>query len=876
MTHRPTDREAQALAEVGQTAVRRGLAWGMCATFLLLLAGLLVWELGHRRADDVRGAVYVYEAARSLAHRAGQLPSDVSEEGWWAGLTHTNAAIHAQLESIEAGLKREAPWRSSFLPPMNRGLSGILGAGNANVYPGGDGWLFYGPALQHVTGPSVEQTSPHSIAVLLAFQSALAERGVELVVLPVPGKVSLYPAAFSGRFGVDGVPRNRGYAAWLDAFRAAGGVAFDPTGVLAEARNEGPVYLRRDSHWTPRGVEVCAEALGKFLEERIEFSEGSQSFYRRSGSRAVSSRGDLATMLFPEPESGGNLETAEIRPVVDGEGRPWHAERGSEVLLLGDSFTNIYSLPSLGWGTGAGLAEQLSFHLQRRVDRIAQNDNGAYAARHRLQDEVAQGKGRLASTRVVVYEFAVRELSWGDWKPNQPMTGQGVRETSSGILSEQIVSGRVLARSLPPAPRSVPYKDCLISVLLEPEDSPGESLLFYTYGMVDHQWTAAATWEVGEKIRVRITPWSGAPDDVTRMNHLPLEGEASHDRAPGWCADVELVVEDSEPMAQASGGGVDGEGLEALVLRKESAGEMVVSGREEWLYFVPALRSLSVGEFWGAAAPAVSRARNAQWADPLPAILDFHRQLTASKITLILVPVPVKAAIYPDYLEGAVVSEEVAEQAGGGGAHARFLSVLRESGVNVVDLQSVFESLPAETTTYCKTDTHWSPTGAALAAREVAQIIRALPGFNDASAEKYERESQALTLHGDLAVLAGMTTSTETVPFVRVVHEEGGQRVPVAPNRESPILLIGDSHNLVFHAGGDMHGTGGGLPDLLALELGMAVDLVAVRGSGATTPRINLARRGDQLAGKNVVVWCFSAREFTESATGWRTIPVIP
>ena len=73
-----------------------------------------------------------------------------------------------------------------------------------------------------------------------------------------------------------------------------------------------------------------------------------------------------------------------------------------------------------------------------------------------------------------------------------------------------------------------------------------------------------------------------------------------------------------------------------------------------------------------------------------------------------------------------------------------------------------------------------------------------------------------------------------------------------------------------------MHATEGGLPDLLALELGMAVDLVAVRGSGATTPRINLARRGDQLAGKNVVIWCFSAREFTESVTGWRTIPVIP
>jgi alginate O-acetyltransferase complex protein AlgJ len=96
------------------------------------------------------------------------------------------------------------------------------------------------------------------------------------------------------------------------------------------------------------------------------------------------------------------------------------------------------------------------------------------------------------------------------------------------------------------------------------------------------------------------------------------------------------------------------------------------------------------------------------------------------------------------------------------------------------------------------------------------------------------------------------------------------------PDRQSPVLLIGDSHNLVFHAGGDMHATGAGLPDHLAAALGFPVDLEAVRGSGATAPRINLARRRDNLAGKRAVIWCFTVREFTESNTGWRAVQVAP
>jgi alginate O-acetyltransferase complex protein AlgJ len=104
-----------------------------------------------------------------------------------------------------------------------------------------------------------------------------------------------------------------------------------------------------------------------------------------------------------------------------------------------------------------------------------------------------------------------------------------------------------------------------------------------------------------------------------------------------------------------------------------------------------------------------------------------------------------------------------------------------------------------------------------------------------------------------------------------------GELAPLEPDPASPVILLGDSHNLVFHAGEDMHATASGLPDQLALELRFAVDLVAVRGSGATAARVNLLRRAQRdpsyWTHKRLVIWCFGAREFTE-ADGWAKVPI--
>ena len=139
----------------------------------------------------------------------------------------------------------------------------------------------------------------------------------------------------------------------------------------------------------------------------------------------------------------------------------------------------------------------------------------------------------------------------------------------------------------------------------------------------------------------------------------------------------------------------------------------------------------------------------------------------------------------------------------------------------------------------------------------------------------FESERRSVEITGDLLRMLddpSMPKETLSLGFVGQRSEAGLE--PVEPWRESPVLLLGDSHGLVFHVGGDMHARGAGLADHLAKELGFPVDLVAVRGAGATPSRITLLRRRDNLKGKKVVIWCISVREFTEGVQGWRLLPI--
>jgi hypothetical protein len=309
-------------------------------------------------------------------------------------------------------------------------------------------------------------------------------------------------------------------------------------------------------------------------------------------------------------------------------------------------------------------------------------------------------------------------------------------------------------------------------------------------------------------------------------------------------------------------------------------GRMAVPGTDGWLFFDQELAHVAAGAFWGAAAAGVSRARNLEFADPLPAILDFHAQLEAAGVDLLLVPVPPKAIIYPDRLQADSGFGDPPPRLDP--AHREFYDRLRAEGLSVLDLTEVFlaQRESERGPMYCRQDTHWCGPGIVAAADAISALVKDMPWYDPATTESYASEWRTRQISGDLwSALDDAGVERETVVLRHVERPVSGRAEPVQPDPESPVILLGDSHNLVFQAGGDMHAQGAGLADQLALELGFPVDLVAVRGSGATPARINLLRRAQRnpeyWGGKKLVVWVFTAREFTHS-DGWRVVPISP
>jgi SGNH hydrolase-like domain, acetyltransferase AlgX len=301
----------------------------------------------------------------------------------------------------------------------------------------------------------------------------------------------------------------------------------------------------------------------------------------------------------------------------------------------------------------------------------------------------------------------------------------------------------------------------------------------------------------------------------------------------------------------------------------QKANARVVTGADGWLFLPAELRLLSVARFWGTEAAKVNPSSKPEYADPIPAILDFRDQLKQRGIDLLIVPVPPKAAIYPEKL----VSQFQAKDEAAPYLH-RFYDELRASGVEVVDLTSEFRS-HRETEhgpIFCKIDTHWSGSGCVLAAQTMAERVRVK--IRTSERIQYDAVWKDFTISGDLADLlpTGGKPASEKIPVRCISQKSSGAAVQPDPN--SPLLLMGDSHTLVFH---DFLAERGGLVDQLAEELGFVPDLIGTRGSGATAVRVSLYRRSNKdptyLSRKRMVIWCFSAREFVES-DGWMKTPV--
>jgi alginate O-acetyltransferase complex protein AlgJ len=515
-------------------------------------------ELGHRQSPLVFD---IFKPISAAVVRA-------AAKDWRGAREALATVVERQFpKTYEGEIEHASIARNFFQPRIQALITKSVRFGNDQTVLGRGGWLFYQPGVDYLTGPDIidsrylllsmkkmvdkngeRQPQPDPRPAILQLNAECMRRGIRLVVVPIPEKAMLQPSELTGRMDFSGSlapPNNRGYARFAHELRAAGVDMFD---VAPDTVRPGEVrYLAQDTHWTPGFMDTVAARIANHIAECTQWKPAAARPSYSLAAVPVSRVGDLVDMLkLPRDQQFYRPETVVVQQVLDrNSGQAWRPDPEAEILLLGDSFTNIYSLPAMGWGASAGLAEHISYRLRRSLDVIAVNGGGASGARMELSR--VWNSERLVHKKVLVYEFAMRSLMNENWRLAQfpPPTASGPGSspsvapdvsappvsitsaatppsnraaashdatTADAAAPQQLtIEGRVTKTSLVPKPGTAPYKDCLTFIRVHIEKTISGSyekpdLIAVFRAMKDDRWLPAASYSVGDRLRLTVTP----------------------------------------------------------------------------------------------------------------------------------------------------------------------------------------------------------------------------------------------------------------------------------------------------------------------------------------------------------------------------------
>jgi hypothetical protein len=273
---------------------------------------------------------------------------------------------------------------------------------------GSRGFLFSDEEQRVFNAYSLTDPAPSPASTImpaiLDFKAQLGLKGIRLILLPIPMKISIYPelAAIDYK-AADGPPLPPGYANWIAEVRRNGIDVIDLTSTLWNAKGKlsDPVFWTTDTHWSFRGRAIGADAIANHLRPLIT---GFPSAQFDVGVTQIDLEGDIARGIAV---GWGNTKYPHIHDrtiKLTRIAKPFIGDDESPILLLGDSFTVFYD------HDGYGLAQELMLRLHTPIQAIGTPAEPINVPRTIL----AQQPQILVAKKIVVWEFAVRYI-WKDW-----------------------------------------------------------------------------------------------------------------------------------------------------------------------------------------------------------------------------------------------------------------------------------------------------------------------------------------------------------------------------------------------------------------------------------------------------------------------------
>ncbi|MDX1694843.1 MAG: alginate O-acetyltransferase [Ketobacteraceae bacterium] len=262
----------------------------------------------------------------------------------------------------------------------------------------------------------------------------------------------------------------------------------------------------------------------------------------------------------------------------------------------------------------------------------------------------------------------------------------------------------------------------------------------------------------------------------------------------------------------------------------------VIIGNDDWLF--------SKEEFFAPEKPAYNLTRNL---DTISAVAKFLEQ---QGVALAIAYVPAKVTIYKDKTARQVPSLFMQSLYDDG------LEYLASRSPHVIDLTEPLSQLAQDSLAFFRTDTHWTPAGASLAAKHIAQHVENLE--LDLPQKEYRTQTlKSESFHGDLtrflplspwfASLMPKPDQLETHATRLFSDDETQDNFDLFGDENVPVVLVGTSYS----ANPDWNFEGA-----LKQALGCDVMNVAVEGKGPLDPMLSYLQSEDfSEAPPKLIVW---------------------
>lgn len=266
-------------------------------------------------------------------------------------------------------------------------------------------WLFY---KYEFSEPSHDELVKKSQELIANFERALAARGIRLTVAMVPLKIRVYSEFLPDEIKLSPYVQGN-YSQMLGAFASAGVNTADLNSAFLNSPERGgdtPLYFRLDSHWTPVGARVGAEALKKSLESDSKSNEllatvPTVKYTYKVANRKRPSRGrDLVDQLPPNSPTFAPELVAQVNVL---------REKANQADLLGAQETPKIGLVGSSYSRDwTGFSDAIRYVLQRDVAVAAVGaDQGSWVGMESyLKDEAFQAN----PPKLLIWEMPERDM----------------------------------------------------------------------------------------------------------------------------------------------------------------------------------------------------------------------------------------------------------------------------------------------------------------------------------------------------------------------------------------------------------------------------------------------------------------------------------